>query len=135
MRTPRIQPRRQTRFPFAVGVLVLSGAIAAAVAAADPVDPHPKANSLAPQPVGGRSFGAPIQAPILHRRHKQHTTAATPTKAVAATTAKSKSGTNGKKPAPRAVSKSTTKGVTEADRSLPPDPAYRPPAADSAQQH
>ncbi|HWZ64839.1 MAG TPA: hypothetical protein VNX02_17610 [Steroidobacteraceae bacterium] len=104
--------------------------------AADPVDPHPKANSLAPQPAGGRSFGAPIQAPILHRRHKQGTTAATPTKSVVATTTATKSkSTNGKKPAPRAVSKSTAKGVTEADRSLPPDPAYRPPAADSAQQH
>jgi hypothetical protein len=118
--------------PLAVGVLMLIGAIVPAVAA-DPVDAHTKAQSLAPQPVGGRNFGTPIQAPILHRRHKQGTATATPTKSVAATTTKSKSGANGKQPAARAVSKPATRVVTESDRSLPPDPAYRPPAADSVQ--
>jgi hypothetical protein len=119
--------------PLAVGVLVLIGAIVPAVAAADPVDPHSKAQSLAPQPVGGRSFGTPIQAPILHRRHKQGTATATPTKSVAATTPKTKSSSNGKKPVQRGASKPATRVVTESDRSLPPDPAYRPPAADSVQ--
>lgn len=132
MQTPRIQPRQQTRLPLAVGVLVLLGAIVPAFAA-DPVDSHPKAQSLAPQSVGGRSFGAPIQAPILHRRHKPSTTTATPTKSAATTTTKSKSAATVKKPAARAVSKPATRVVTESDRSLPPDPAYRPPAADSVQ--
>lgn len=132
MQTPRIQPLHPTRFALAVGVLVLLGAIVPAFAA-DPLDSHAKPQSLAPQPVGGRSFGAPIQAPILHRRHKPTTAAATPTKSVAATTTRSKSGANAKKAAARAVSKPATPIVTESDRSLPPDPAYRPPAADSVQ--
>lgn len=117
-------------FLLAVGVLVLSGASAAAIAA-DPPAAQPKASSLAPQPAGSRNFGAPIQAPILHRRHKQGTAPGTPAKPAAATTMKSKGGTHGKKPAQRTVSKPTPSGVTESDRSLPPDPAYRPPAADS----
>jgi hypothetical protein len=39
-------------------------------AASQPGSP-PKASSLAPHPTRQRTFGAPIQRPILHRRHKR----------------------------------------------------------------
>ncbi|HET7757228.1 MAG TPA: hypothetical protein VFK87_08230, partial [Steroidobacteraceae bacterium] len=33
--------------------------------------PPPKPSALAPRHTGRRTYGAPIEPPILHRRHKQ----------------------------------------------------------------
>jgi hypothetical protein len=52
--------------------LLLLAAGGTAVAGTDSTDPkHPKPSSLAPHPTAKRAFGAPIQPPILHKRHKK----------------------------------------------------------------
>jgi hypothetical protein len=57
------------RVAFAL-VLVLAGGVAAA--GTDSTDRKPpKPSSLAPHPTARRTFGAPIQPPILHKRHRQ----------------------------------------------------------------
>lgn len=51
-------------------LILMAGGTAAA--GADSTDPKPvKPSSLAPHPTAKRAFGAPIQRPILHKRHKQ----------------------------------------------------------------
>jgi hypothetical protein len=54
-----------------VAALVLAGTASAPAGADDSKTTKPKASSLAPHPTGRRVYGAPIQAPILHKRHKQ----------------------------------------------------------------
>jgi hypothetical protein len=57
---------------LAICALALAGAVAPA--ADSTATRHPKASSLAPQHTGSRVYGAPIQPPILHKRHKpKHT--------------------------------------------------------------
>lgn len=52
--------------------LLLLAAGATAVAGPDSTDPkHPKPSSFAPRPTAKRAFGAPIQPPIVHKRHKK----------------------------------------------------------------
>jgi len=52
--------------------LLLLAAGATAVAGPDSTDPkRPKPSSFAPHPTTKRAFGAPIQPPIVHKRHKK----------------------------------------------------------------
>jgi hypothetical protein len=53
-----------------VSVVLLAGAASATTGADDSKTPKPKASSFAPHPTGRRVYGAPIQRPILHKRHK-----------------------------------------------------------------
>jgi hypothetical protein len=51
--------------------LVLAGAAPATASADDSKKATPKASSFAPHSTGRHVYGAPIQGPILHKRHKQ----------------------------------------------------------------
>lgn len=53
---------------LAICALALAGTVAPA--ADSTATKHPKASSLAPQHTASRVYGAPIQPPILHKRHK-----------------------------------------------------------------
>jgi len=71
---------RASRWPALAGALLL----AAAAAATPPADdgqkkPHARPSSFAPQPTAKRSFGAPIQPQILHKRQPKKPPKAAPT--------------------------------------------------------
>ncbi|MGH8265781.1 MAG: hypothetical protein ACRETG_03830 [Steroidobacteraceae bacterium] len=62
----------RTLSTFLLCALALAGANAPAYAATPPASrAPPKASSLAPHHTRRRVYGAPIQQPILHRRHKR----------------------------------------------------------------
>ncbi|MGO9802498.1 MAG: hypothetical protein ACLPTM_06910 [Steroidobacteraceae bacterium] len=65
-----------------IAALLLAAAAAAAATAppalADPTTPPPKPSSLAPHHTAKRSFGAPIQPQILHKRHPKKPSHAEP---------------------------------------------------------
>lgn len=69
---------RAVAVSLAVGVLAFAGAASGTGSADDSKTTKPKASSLAPHPTGRRVYGAPIQAPILHKRHKQGASAFKP---------------------------------------------------------
>ena len=57
---------------LAAFVLTLLAAPGAAAAGTDSTNPsHAKPSSFAPHRTSKRAFGAPIQAPIVHKRHGQ----------------------------------------------------------------
>jgi hypothetical protein len=64
---------KQALATFAACVLVLAGPARPALGGTDTTTQQPKAkpSSLAPHPTAKRTFGAPVQPPILHKRHKQ----------------------------------------------------------------
>jgi hypothetical protein len=94
--------------------------LAAAAAPAQEAAPKPqKPASFAPHPTAQRSFGAPVQAPILHKHRKLATPASSPAPAARPATAR------------RTVpDRKPREASAPPDRALPPDPAYHPPATD-----
>jgi hypothetical protein len=68
-RTSLLRALRGASLAVLAAALLIGGRPGAA--GADPSDPKPaKPSSLAPHPTSKRSFGAPIQSPILHKHHK-----------------------------------------------------------------
>jgi hypothetical protein len=64
--------RRPAQVLLAACALALAGAAVPAAAGAEPATAAPKKPSaLAPRHTGRRVYGAPIEPPILHRRHKR----------------------------------------------------------------
>ena len=63
---------RASRWPALAGALLLA-------AADGPTQPRPKASSFAPHHTAKRSFGAPIQSQILHKRQPKKPAKAAPT--------------------------------------------------------
>jgi len=67
------------RWPVLAGALLLAAAAAAAPPPAADGKTPPKPSSFAPHHTGKRSFGAPIQKQILHKRQPKKPAKAAPT--------------------------------------------------------
>jgi hypothetical protein len=68
----RMRGSRALKGASLLAALILVAAGGMAVAGTDSTDPKPpKPTSLAPHPTTKRTFGALIQPPILHKRHRK----------------------------------------------------------------